>query len=232
MARVVHVERVTPGMLRICFTGPELADFVSRAPDDHVKLLLPTDAGETVRRDYTPRRFDPQAKLLTIDFAVHDAGPATNWALRARPGDTLQIAGPKSSTLMASPVARWLLIGDETALPAIGRRIEEAGPGTQITSLVAVTGPAERQAFTTAADLTALWAYRPLASASDPRPLLSMAEAIDVAPETFAWVAAEAHVARAVRAWLIDDRRHPRSWLKAGGYWVVDKANAHERLDD
>ncbi|MCB1900988.1 MAG: siderophore-interacting protein [Rhodocyclaceae bacterium] len=230
-ARVSEIERLTPGMLRITFTGGDLADLVSLSPDDHLKLFVPTLAGEIVRRDYTPRRYDQQAKTLVIDFAIHDAGPATLWALDAKRGDTIQIGGPKSSSVLSSDIRRWLLVGDETALPAIGRRIEEAPAGTSITSIVAVSGPQNHQAFKTAANLTAHWAHRPLAAASDPTALLEIIKTIDLEPETFAWVAAEAHVARAIRSWLIEERSHPKPWLKAGGYWVVGKADAHDRLD-
>ncbi len=229
--QVSGVERLTPGMLRITFTGEALSDFVSLSPDDHLKLFVPTLTGEIVRRDYTPRRYNQRAKTLVIDIAIHDAGPATLWALNAKPGDTIQIGGPKSSSVLPSDIRRWLLVGDETALPAIGRRIEEAPAGTNITSIVAVPGPQDHQAFKTAANLTAHWAHRPLAAANDPRPLLDIIKTIDLKPETFAWVAAEAHVARAIRSWLIDKRGHPKSWLKAGGYWVVGKADAHDRLD-
>ena len=230
-AQVSDVERLTPGMLRIPFTGEDLADFVSLSPDDHLKLFVPTPAGEIVRRDYTPRRYDQQAKKLVIDFAVHDAGPATLWAVGAKPGDTLQIGGPKSSSILPSGIRRWLLVGDETALPAIGRRIEEAPAGTSITSVVAVPGPQDSQTFITAVNLATHWAHRPLSAASDPRALLDILRAIELKPETFAWVAAEAHVARAIRSWLIEEQGHPKLWIKAGGYWVAGKADAHDRLD-
>ncbi len=230
--QVRDLERITPGMLRITFMGEALSDFVSLAPDDHVKLLVPTLSGEIARRDYTPRHYNPAANTLAIDFALHDAGPATRWALQARPGDTLQIGGPKSSSVLAPDIRRWLLIGDETALPAIGGRIEEAAPGTEITSVVAVAGAAQQQVFETEARLTAHWAHRPLRAADDPAALLAILKTIALAEETFVWVAAEARVARAVRDWLVKEKRHPTSWLKAAGYWVAGRSDAHDRLDD
>ena len=180
-SRTIHVgsiDQLTPGMLHITFTGDDLADFVSLAPDDHVKLFVPTPTGDIARRDYTPRRYDPRAKILMIDFALHDAGPATQWPMNAKLGDTLQIGGPKSSVVMESKVPRWLLIGDETALPAIGRRIEEAIAGTKITSIVAVAGAEERQSFETEANLTMHWAYCPLSVASDPDALLAIVKTV------------------------------------------------------
>ena len=80
-------------------------------------------------RDYTPRAFDAAGNRLTIDFALHDAGPATAWALNARPGETLLIGGPRGSTVVPDDFDFYLLAGDETALPSIGRRLESPASG-------------------------------------------------------------------------------------------------------
>ena len=222
---VERVENVTPGMLRLTLAGDALADFSSLGFDDHVKLLLP--GGE--RRDYTPRRFQRLGGggRLVIDFALHEAGPATRWALAARPGDRIDVGGPKGSAVIAPDCRDWLLVGDETALPAIGRFIEEARAGTRITALVAVTGAAEEQRFETEAELRMLWAHR--ADAADPSPLLARLDEITLRPGTFAWIAAEAGVARAARGALLE-RGHPLPWMKAGGYWIKGKADAHETI--
>ncbi len=230
---VSEVENITPKMLRITFTGEELADFISLAPDDHIKIAAPSPNGPDgiERREYTPRRYDNAARSLVVDFALHDAGPATLWALNAKPGDTLEVGGPRGSAVVSPDVKRWLLIGDETALPAIGRRIEEMAPGTTITSIVAVTDAEEHQSFDTSAALTGLWAYRPLSDATDPAALLDVLRTIDLEPETFVWIAAEAKVTRAIRTYLVEERGHPLTWMKASGYWVMGKADSKENFD-
>ena len=217
-------------MLRVTLCGEDLSDFRSLGFDDHVKILVPTGTGTFERRDYTPRWYDVAKRTLVIDFALHDAGPATHWALGARPGDTVQVAGPKGSAVVSPEVRRWLLVGDETALPAIGRRIEEAGAGTHLTGVVAVTGAEDEQVFRTQADLTALWAHRPASAAGDPGALLAVVETLDLRPDTFVWVAAEAGVARAIRDHLVERRGHPRAWVRAAGYWIMGRADAHERM--
>ena len=195
---------VTPRMLRILFAGSELADFVSLSPDDHVKLIVPAESGEAERRDYTPRSFDRAAGTLTIDFALHDAGPATLWAIGSQPGDVLEIGGPRGSAGISPDFAWWLLIGDETALPAIGRRLEELPQGKRAISVVAVADAGEEQTFETKADHQALWVHRPLDQADAPASLLTALEGITL-PEGdgFVWIAAEARVARAVRDYLV-----------------------------
>lgn len=227
---VASIADVTPRMRRITLTGDALEDFTSLAPDDHVKIIVPAGDGAEERRDYTPRRYDRTARTLTIDFALHDAGPVTLWAIAARPGDTLEIGGPRGSAVVFEGVKRWLLIGDETALPAIGRRIEESDAETTITVIAAVAGPLEQQTFDTQAALTCHWVHRPLSDATDATGLLDSLARLDLHPETFVWVAAEASVVRAIREYLVKDRGYPLSWIKASGYWVQGKADATEKF--
>ena len=224
---------VTPGMIRILLEGADLKDFVSTGADDHVKLFVPGGSGEPEMRDYTPRRYDPEARTLAIDFAVHDAGPATRWAIDARPGDTLLLGGPRGS-LVVPPTFDWMLMaGDETALPAIGRRIEEAPANLRILSVVAVANAAEEQRFVTRARHEAIWVHRPLASADDPAPLLAAVKAASLPEEGdgYIWIAAEARVARALRAYLVQERGHPPEWSRSAGYWLKGVADAHEKLE-
>lgn len=80
-----------------------------------------------ISRVYTVRRWDEQAGELDIDFVKHGTGVATVWAYRCQEGDTVHVAGPASS--MAPPSADWLLVvGDDTALPAIARLLDDLRP--------------------------------------------------------------------------------------------------------
>ena len=230
--RVLTLLDITPHMRRIVFTSPELADFSSPGPDDHIKIFVPdaSEPGGVAMRDYTPRAFDPVARTLVIDFALHETGPATNWARNAHPGATLQIGGPRGSVVVPDDFDHYLLIGDETALPAIGRRIEALRPGVPVTALMVVDGPEEVQTFETAARLTPAWVFRRGSSADDAT-LLREALAGWHAPagDGYVWIAAEAAVARAVRDYMLTERAHPKEWLKSSGYWVRGLPGAHEK---
>lgn len=223
---VTGIERITPAMIRVTLRGDEMASFASASPDDHIKVFIPGPDGADTNRDYTPRRFDVAKRELVIDFVDHDAGPAALWARAAKIGDTLMVGGPRgSAAIEGEAIAAWLLIGDETALPAIGRRVEELPPGTPVTTLVAVEAPQEEQVFATAAALDARWIHRPMAAATDPAPFIDALRTITVAPNTFVWAAAEAGVARAIRTHLLEQRGHPKPWLKAAGYWIDGTAD-------
>lgn len=220
---VAKTERVTPVMIRLTLEGAELEGFVSDGPDDHIKIFVPTDTGEDARRDYTPRAYDETCLLL--DVVDHPGGPVADWARDVRPGDQVTIGGPRGSQVVSGPIAEWLLIGDETALPAIGRRIEELDATASVTSLVAIPGPQDEQAFETLAAHAARWLHRPASEATDPAPFLTALDQIDIRPNTYVWVAAEAGVAKAIRTRLIE-KGVPARWIKASGYWVAGEADA------
>lgn len=232
---VVAVESPTPRVRRVRLTSPDLADFTSPSPDDHVKLFFADPAGGTVMRDFTPRAFDPARRILTIDFALHASGPATTWATHARVGDTLDIGGPRGSTLVADDFDAYLLIGDESALPAIGRRVEGLRAGVHVTTIVAIASRDERQDLTTAADWRPLWVVR---GESSPGEVGEVLWAIDQLLEagwttsarrdTYAWVAGESSLVTAVRDRLLAAGQD-RAWIQARGYWKrgVAGAEAH-----
>ncbi len=220
-------------MLRLILAGDELAGFTSLSADDHVKVIAPGESGAVERRDYTPRRYDAAANELAIDFALHDAGPVTAWARGVKPGDPAEIGGPRGSMVVPQDFDWWLLIGDETALPAIGRRIEELPAGAPVVSIVSVTGPEEEQRFATQANHRAIWTHRPAAQAADPAPLLTaLQQYTPPVGEGFIWVAAEGGVARTLRKHILEVLRHPAPWLKSSGYWAIGKADTSEKQMD
>src|SRR5258708_22288481 len=130
MLTVASTELLTPRLRRFGFTSPDLPDFVSASHDDHVKLFFPAvgndaDGRQTCMRDFTPRRFDKSMGMLIIDFALHEAGPATRWATAAQIGDTLEIGGPTGASVVPDDFHCYLLIRDHTALPAIRPRLAQ-----------------------------------------------------------------------------------------------------------
>src|SRR5271170_4924245 len=229
---ILEKRHVTPRMLRIVLGGEDFEDFTTSSADDHIKLYVPGEEGDLEARDFTPRHFDAEAKKLTIDIALHPAGPAIRWAERAQIGDFVAISGPRGSLMIADDFDWWLLIGDETALPSIGRRVEDLAEGVRAITLVAVTGPAEEQVFKTRADHKAKWVHRASDDATSPQPVMEALEKIKLPRgEGFVWIAAEAKVARAARDHIINIRRHPVQCLRASGYWLEGQADAYERLE-
>lgn len=230
--QIIDVYRLTPHMIRVELQGDDLSDFISASPDDHIKIFVTDKNGDEVRRDYTPRRFDAETKTLTLDFVDHDGGPAADWARDVKIGETLRIGGPRGSGVIEGDIAHWILIGDETALPSIGRRIEELGANDTVTAIIAVPDGEDEQTFETPARLTTRWVHRDLAQAGDATPFVEALECLDFEAATFFWVACEAMAARAIRKYLLEQRGIDAKWIKAAGYWTIGKADASDKSLD
>lgn len=234
--QVVGVRRITPRMVRIDLCGEALAGFVSAGHDDHVKLFFPDPNGGAdamAMRDFTPRRYDMLTQTLTIDFALHADGVATRWAEQAAAGQTLTIGGPRGSFVVTDDFDGYLLIGDETALPAIARRLEELRPDARVQAVIAVAGTAEEQALTGPTDKRILWVHRSPEQAGDPATLLAAVSALVLpAGDLYAWAAAESGVAKALRRHLVEDRGLNPKWVTAAGYWRHGAQAVHEVIAD
>jgi NADPH-dependent ferric siderophore reductase len=225
---VKRVTQVAAHMARITFGGADLAGFLSPGFEDHVKLFW-GDVG----RHYTPRRYDAAAGELDIDFALHDhAGPATQWAAQAAIGETIAVGGPKGSMLVPDDFDWYLLAGDETALPAIARRLEELRPGAPVVAIVEVGRANDEIGLPSRAVADVRWLHRGSAPAGTGT-LLEDAIAKLALPggEGYAWAACEAAAARRVRHALIEHGQ-PKEWLKVASYWQRGVANVHETLAD
>src|SRR5271154_3638964 len=162
---VKALEKIAAHMIRITLSG-DLDGFTSLGFDDHVKLFFPDgtlnaeDMPNLLGRDFTPRRHDRANNTLEIDFAIHDAGPATRWAEQARQGQILTLGGPRGSFIIPTTYDWHLLIGDETALPAIRRRLSELPAGTRVVVVGEVDGPADEIAFETSTEASITWTHR------------------------------------------------------------------------
>jgi NADPH-dependent ferric siderophore reductase len=236
--RVRRTERLTPRMIRVVAGGEDLAAFPDTPHTDrHVKVLFPRPGvrypesfdmdvirAELPReqwpatRTYTVRGFDRAAGELTIDFVHHgDTGLAGPWAAAARPGDVLRLIGPEGA-YAPDPGADWhLLVGDESALPAIAAACERVAAGVPVHAVVEVADAAEEQPLSCPADLRVRWLHR---DPADPDRLVAAVRALRFpAGRVHAFVHGEAGLVRRVRRHLVGERGVPREHLSVSGYW-------------
>ena len=243
---VTAVTDITPLMRRFRLSG-DLTGFASLGHADHVKAfffaegvaprLPPVGPGgaefapgtRPEMRDYTPRYWSIAEGWLELDFVLHGDGPAATWAARARPGAALVIGGPRGSQVVPAAFDWYLLAGDETALPAIGRRIEELPAGSRVVAIIEVADKAEEQAFHTAATVSLSWVHRNGRPAGTTSLVLDALRAATLPRgDAYAYIAGESTMSKAVRAHLIDERGFDPEYVKAAGYWLLGTADAHE----
>jgi NADPH-dependent ferric siderophore reductase len=246
LLEVTAITDVTPLMRRVRLGG-DMSGFASLGHADHVKAFFFADGTPaelppigpngvqfppgTIRemRDYTPRYWNVAEGWIELDFVLHGDGPAASWAARVKIGDTLVIGGPRGSQVVPLAFDWYLLAGDETALPAIGRRIEELPAGTKAVAVIEVDNKAEEQGFETQADLTLIYVHRNGAAAGTTTLIHDAIASADLpAGDAYAFVAGEVTMARAVKAHLVEQRGFNPEWVKAAGYWHLGVADAHE----
>lgn len=224
--RALRVQRVEPlgrDFVRAVFEGEALADFVSPGFDDHVKFFVEQPGAEPARRDYTPRRFDRERGELTIDFALHGEGAASDWARQAAPGQQVVIAGPRGSMIVPPDYDWHLLVGDATAAPAIGRRLAELPAGAHAIVVVALGDAAPLELARSAArvELQCVASAEALVAAVAALPL--------PAGEGYAWGAGEAAAMARVRELLVA-KGQPREAMRVAAYWKHGASEYHDEL--
>ncbi|GAA2232056.1 siderophore-interacting protein [Streptomyces amakusaensis] len=244
-AAVVRTERLTPHMVRVVLGGAGLTGFdVEGHTDSYVKLLFaqegvsypsPFDIDRVraefpreqwpANRTYTVRRWDGDRTELTIDFVVHgDEGLAGPWAGRARPGDTVWILGPAGG-YAPDPAADWhLLVGDESALPAIAAALENMPEGARVHAFVEIEDAADEQKIVTPDGVGITWLHRAGRPAGES--LVAAVKDLEF-PEgqVHAFVHGEAGFVKELRRHLRLERQIPRERLSISGYWRLGKTD-------
>ncbi|MCZ2836821.1 siderophore-interacting protein [Modestobacter sp. VKM Ac-2985] len=240
VGEVLRTSRVTPHMIRVVLGGEGLAGFAADEFTDHyVKLLFPPAGAPygvpfdpdqvraelpaelwPVTRTYTVRVWDAAAGELTIDFVHHgDTGLAGPWAANARPGDRIQLSGP-GGAYTPSPDADWhLLVGDESALPAIGAALPRLPAGVPSFVFVEVEGPAEQQSDLPLDDaVTVVWVHR--GDGAPGEALVTAVKAVQLPAGTgHVFVHGEAGLVKELRLHLRTERGLDPAFTSISGYW-------------
>ncbi len=229
---MIGKEQITPLMLRVRFESNDLAGFDSPSPDDHIKILLPVQGNEpALMRDFTPRAWNIEARTFDLDFALHPHGPAVEWARKAEVGDRLDIAGPRGSSIAPNDFDWYMLIGDATSLPAMGRRLESLSLETPVEVMALVAGRGEEAYLDPRGNRKFTWLHATGSAERDIEMFRIGLQSLKLpAGEGFIWVAAEVTLARDVYRHMTDRLGHPKAWIKAAGYWSLGHADGGERI--
>ncbi|MBT2596136.1 siderophore-interacting protein [Arthrobacter sp. ISL-72] len=220
-----------------------------------------------------------QGPEIDIDFVLHSAGegtsvtdghstadghsgPGSEWAAGAAIGMDAVIIGPDVTAITGATAPgetgiRWeprgtahvLLVGDETAVPAISSILETLPANISGHAFLEVPDPEDFQSISTPSSVLITWLAR--ATTDSPRgALLEAAVRSTMVPagsttapvrntngrdtnggdayggDTYAWVAAEAATVKALRRYLVDEAGLDPKRSEFRAYWSLGKAGS------
>jgi len=228
-ATVKRVEQLTPRMVRVTFTSPELESFGWNGPAAHIKLIFPgadPRAERPTMRTYTPRRFDAAARELDVDFVVHGEGPASAWASQVAVGQSLTVAGPGRHYVIDPRVDWFVLAGDDTAIPAISTILERLPPTALATVLLEVVDAHEEHEIASTGKASITWLHRGADPARAGALLEQSIRALELpAGAGRVYVACEAGAMRRIRRHLLTERSLDRDHVVTRGYWKLGETD-------
>jgi len=226
-------------MARVTLAGPELEGLVVPDPASSIRLLLPSpgadelelptwtgnefllaDGRRPVLRTLTPRRVDGAALEVDVDVVVHGAGAASAWAAGAGAGSPAALSGPGRGHQVDAGAPHYLLLGDETAIPAISQLLETLAAHTAVRVHIESAGDPLPLPRHPRAEIS--WHRR-----AEDRPFgaaLVEAAARHPAPEGRVWAAGEAAAMQRIRRTLFEAHGLPRARATVRGYWKAGRS--------
>jgi len=243
---VLRVQDITPLMRRVTLGGAEI-DGIPEGPNLKLVIQPPgaTDLVWPVRgadgkpampdgrpmlttRTYSLRRLDRAAGELDVDFVLHGHGIACKWAQDARPGDRIGIGGPGGPEVRE---ADWyLLAGDQTALPAISRILEQLPPHAKGVALIQVPNRSEEQPLDHPPGISLHWLHSDDGHVFEDA-VRSLAWPSDV--KVYVWMAGESTIVRSLRSYVREEKKLGKKDFLAIGYWRkgLSEPEYHEKFD-
>jgi len=237
--RVARKAYLTPHFIRMWLSGDNVRDFAEATVGANNKILIPPEGVSKIHfptltetgiipppadvrpliRTYTHRGIDLKNNELWIDFVAHgDEGPASKWAIGAKPGDVLGVMMKAGKKPLYTKAENYLLVGDATAIPVLSAILEDLTPREKGCCVIEVHGKPDEQILQTKADFRFIWLHN-----AHPQRGSLLAETVrqQTLPETSrsGYVAAEFASVRAIRKYLREEKGWKQEELYAFSYW-------------
>jgi len=221
---VADTRRISPSLHQITLEGDDLLDFPKQQDGGYFKLILePGSAGKkALMRTYTIRR--QREREIDVLFALHGHhadGPATGWALAAKPGDRMTIRGPGTPKPSPEACDFHLIAGDMSALPAISANLEKMDRAAQGVAVLEIQHEEDAIAIDAPKGIAIQWLVNPHPG-MHPNLLVSALRAVERPEgEIAAWAACEFEAMKKLRSFLRDEIGVSPRNLYTSSYWKL-----------
>ncbi len=224
-------------MRRVVLGGTELAGMPQPGPAASIRLVVPwpggsfevpewagnefllSDGRRPALRTFTPVELDVTSNELTIDIVRHPDGAVSGWAERAIPGDPAAVSGPGRPDAIDDDAGRYIVLGDETAIPAIRQLIRAIPAAITIEAHIEARVDAHLE-LPTHPRLTMTWHDADPARLPGTR-LREVVTEVELDSDSRVWAAGEAAAVQAIRKHLFTERGMERRHTSIRGYWKL-----------
>ncbi len=237
--------RMSDSFVRLTLGGPELRHFRPAGADQGIRLIFPRPGQPGLRmptrhsdiglaemllwpkatrphvRNITVRRFRENENELDIEIAAHGDTPMSTWLRSVRPGQPAGIFDI-GLTYNPPPPGCWqLLVGDESALPAIASILEQAPATFTGQAFLEVPRLGDvREDLIAPAGVKVTWIARGDSAITPGTVVLDDLRSSTLPEGPFtAWIAGESRLATGLRRHLVNDRGVPKKDITFVGYW-------------
>lgn len=228
-------QRLGQRMIRVTLAGDQLDGFEIEQPAASVRLLIPSpgstglvipewngnefllgDGSRPIIRTFTPRAMGRDG--LDLDIVLHDGGAASGWAEAADSGAAAAISGPGRGYQIDHLATEMVLVGDETAIPAIGQLIEQVQGSMPVEVHLVVTRGFGRVEIAEHSNTSVTW-HDPSSIGEVGDTMVDALSVAGIGGSTAIWGAGEAAAMHRIRTYLFKQLGIPRSQATVRGYW-------------
>lgn len=245
---VTSVRQLSPSMRRLTVSAPELVDYRPLGPDEYFGLVmppsghglpeLPQDPDRATPRGlftglpveerpqvrwYTVRAHRPQLGEVGVDIVTHgDAGPGSSWALRVEVGSVAGFQTGTAAYRTQGASGPQVIAGDETAVPAISRILEEVPADVEAHVFLEVPTIGDVPDLPSPAGATITVVER--GGEAPGSALVPAVAAADLPIPTTSWLAGEQKAVAGVRRHLVGTLGAEKRSVYHCAYWVLGRA--------
>lgn len=244
LADVSAARQVSPHFVRVTLAGEQLRHLRQLGFDQWFRLAVPTDehtrfdklpdtynlanylkfmatekATRPTIRNYTVRAHRPELGELDVDFVVHGSeGVAGPWAASLPVG--AQVGLIDQGCGFTDPDAtQVLLVGDESALPAVLGILRDLPRSAQGTALIEVPDALDEQPVVAPEGVRVQWLVRDQRARPGQLALARVKAITALDPGTVCFAAGEAGLATGARRHLVSQLGVPKAQVTFCGYW-------------
>ncbi|WP_114635528.1 siderophore-interacting protein [Vibrio splendidus] len=228
---VTQTSTITPNMQRITLRGEGLSKYPIECAGGYIKLLFSplgttdlsqlNDGERPTMRTYTIRQYNPVEKWIEVDFVRHittdlQCGFAARWAMNAKVGDTVSVAGPGLIQGLNLESNWFFLVADMTSLPALSAKVKSLPEHATGHAVIQINSAADKQQLEAPKGIKVTWLIEDETEETLSQTVRN-SEWLD--GQVSIWTACEFESMRELRQYFRNDKEVAKENIYISSYW-------------